>query len=117
MNIWVIGAVAAGAWLLLRKRPPPGAMEFDVGLQGPAALPNTDEVINSLFQALKVDPATVADAAIELAPGSATNVLRFVTRTGSPVPVLPPIGTNLTVAGVPLQVVSIEHIAVPATLN
>lgn len=117
MNILVIGAVAAGAWLLLRKKTPPGAMEFDIGLQGPAALPNTDEVINSLFQALKVDPATVADAAIELAPGSATNVLRFATRTGSPTPILPPVGTTLTASGVPLQIVSIEHIAIPATLN
>jgi len=117
MNFLVVGAVAAGAWLLLRKKTPPGALEFDIGLQGPAALPNTDEVINSLFQALKVDPAIIADAAIELAPGSATNVLRFATRTGSPTPVLPPIGTNLTISGVPLQIVSIEHLAIPATLN
>jgi len=117
MNILVVGAVAAGAWFLFRKRTPPGSMEFDIGLQGPAALPNTDEVINSLFQALKVDPGIIQDAAIVLAPGSATNVLRFATRTGSPLPELPPLGTNLTAAGVPLQIVSIAHIAIPATLH
>ena len=117
MNFFVIGGLAVGAWLLLRKHTPPGAMEFDIGLQGPAALPNTDEVINTLFQALKVDPSIIVDAAIELAPGSTTNVLRFATRTGSPLPVLPPIGTNLTASGVPLQIVSVEATAIPATLH
>jgi hypothetical protein len=117
MNLLVIGAVAAGAWLLLRKKEPAGAAEFDVGLQGPAALPNTDEVIGELFRELKVDPGTVADAVIELPPGSSTNLLRFATRTGAAAPVLPPIGTNLTVSGVPLQIISVDRVAIPAIVH
>lgn len=117
MNFLVVASAGAAAWLLLRKKEPAGAAEFDVGLQGPAALPNTDEVIGELFRELKVDSGTVADAIIELPPGSSTNLLRFATRTGAAPPVLPPIGTNITVVGVPLQIISVDRIAIPAIVH
>jgi hypothetical protein len=107
-----LGGIGFAAWWFLRKKEPgQTAFGFDVGLQGPASLPNSAAVIGEALQKLGVDPATIADASI--AQVSGVNVLSFVTRTGAPVPHLPPVGTTISVAGVPLVIASIQPITSP----
>ncbi|HXS83485.1 MAG TPA: hypothetical protein VN896_12285 [Methylomirabilota bacterium] len=84
-----------------------GGGAFAIGLEGPAALPSTNDVMREAFMALDIDPETVTDADIVQGdPGM--NVLIFA----SPAFAIPERGVSITVAGVPLRVAFLQRLPV-----